>query len=114
MCLCVLPQKLLCEDEYILPPLAQGRYVQEYNRQTIIQVGAEVPLDSASVQIRLSGGDELDIHEVFSHRSQTPYALFLDSLEELVLQRPGEGIHLIQEQTDSRRRLEDAGLGTAG
>src|SRR4030095_6769970 len=114
MCLGVLPQKRLCEDKHILPPIAQGRYVQEYDRQTMIQIGAEVPLAHARVQIRLGGGDELDIHEVFSHRSQTPYALFLDSLEELVLQRQGEGIDLVQEQGTSRRRLEEAWLGTSG
>jgi len=65
--------------------------------QTMIQVGTEAPLANASVQIRLGGGDELDIHEVFSHCSQTPYALFLDGFEELVLQRHGEGIDLVQE-----------------
>jgi hypothetical protein len=43
---------------------------------------------------------------VFAHRSQTPYALFLDSLEELVLQRQREGIDLVQEQSASRRCLE--------
>jgi hypothetical protein len=43
--------------------------VQEYDRQAMVQVGAEASLAHASVQIRLSGGDEFDIHEVFSHRA---------------------------------------------
>src|SRR5262249_11869315 len=110
----VVPQKCLREHQDILPTLAQGGYVQEDDRQAMIQVGAEVPLANARVQIRLGGSYELDIHEVFAHRAQPPYALFLDRLEELVLQRQGEGIDLVQEQGASRRRLEEAGLGTSG
>src|SRR5262245_18614702 len=111
MSLCILPQKLLRQDQYILPPLTQGRYVQEDDRQAMIQVGAEVSLAHARVQIRLRGGDELDIHEVFAHRAQTPYALFLDRLEELGPQRQREGIDLVQEQSTARGCLKEAWLG---
>jgi hypothetical protein len=86
MCLSILPQQMLREDDDIVAAFAQGDQLQDHDREPMVQVGAEASLRHAIAEPHLGGSDELDIHGVIRHRPQAPQALLLDDLEKLALE----------------------------
>lgn len=48
----ILAQKLLCQDDHILPALAYGGNLQNHHGQSVVQVHSETPLCDPTAQIR--------------------------------------------------------------
>ena len=57
----IAAQKVSGEDNSIPPTCAQGWQLENHHGQPMVQVHVEPSLSTASAQIRLGGGDELDL-----------------------------------------------------
>ena len=80
----------------------------------MVQIRPESPLRGIPPEIGGRGGDDLDVHGLALHRPEPAHPFLFDGLQELALQRQGEGLDLVQEQRPPRRRLQEAGLGALG
>ncbi len=80
----------------------------------MVEIGPELTLGDASLQICLGGCDELDVDRVLHNGAQPPHAFGLDDGEQLALQRQGERVDLVQEQGASRGCFKEARFGPLG
>jgi hypothetical protein len=76
----------------------------------MVEVLAEAPGPDRFVQILAGGPDHPDIHGLAAGAAQAAHLLFLDDLQELRLQRPGQEPDLVQEDRAAMRGLEEPGL----
>ena len=105
---------MLGQEEEILRPRTQRGQCHHHHGQAMVQIRPEPPLRRVPPEIGGRGGDDLDVHGLSPHRPEPPDPLLFDGLQELALQRQGEGLDLVQEHRPPRRRLQQAGLGAFG
>jgi hypothetical protein len=91
----ILAHKVLRQHQDILAARTQGWYLQQYHRQTMVEVRAEPALCHAHAQLRRRRSDALDIQLATVHGAQAAHALVLNGAEEFSLEREWQCVDLV-------------------
>lgn len=105
---------MLGQEDHIVGALAERGNVEDDDRQSVVEVGAEATRGDQLPEVLRRRGDELHVDAVRRNSAQTADALLLDRLQELPLEDDRQGVDLVKEERPSGGGLEEPGLGPPG
>ena len=101
-------QKLLDEQQQVVPPLAQRRQVQRDHVEAVEEVGAEVAPPHLLLEVAVGGGDDPNVHRDRLGGADRDHFPLLQHAQQLHLERGRHLAHFVEEEGAAPRRGEES------